>query len=245
MIKAVLFDFGGVLLDDLSGMTVTEATIMILKSMRINVTESMMKAFKEYEEENIKKTLSTLIESRIEDIVSDILTIAKVPVSNELVNKIISFFEANLKYRLRPNAKIVLAKLKKKNMKIGLLSNTFSDFPRKILAKEGLIHLFDTIVLSRDIGYRKPHPVIFKTALQRLRTSPKETIFIGDLMEIDIAGARNVGMIAILMKSKESKWRDIVEKYAPKFGENATPDYVISDLMEIFEIIKDRMEDCR
>jgi len=59
--------------------------------------------------------------------------------------------------------------------------------------------LFDVIISSADVGYEKPDPRILAEALARLRTSPEETLHVGDSIDDDIEGAKAAGLDALLV----------------------------------------------
>ena len=63
-----------------------------------------------------------------------------------------------------------------------------------ILRAAGIEELFEAIVVSDTVGWRKPAPVIFTQTLDRMGLEPGETLFVGDRIDIDVAGARAVGM---------------------------------------------------
>jgi putative hydrolase of the HAD superfamily len=65
-----------------------------------------------------------------------------------------------------------------------------------ILESAGVKDLFATIVVSDEVGWRKPKADIFRAALQRTGADPGRTLFVGDRADIDIAGAHGVGMDA-------------------------------------------------
>jgi putative hydrolase of the HAD superfamily len=56
---------------------------------------------------------------------------------------------------------------------------------------------FDVIVVSADVGWRKPHPEIFHETLRRMGIGPDQAIFVGDTPEADVLGPQGVGMDAI------------------------------------------------
>lgn len=100
-----------------------------------------------------------------------------------------------------------------KKVKAGLISNTI--FPERFHLQElkrfGLAQFFDLVLFSSKVGYKKPHPKIFETALKGLDADPNSTVFVGDKLEEDIGGAQKVGMNAILkVKEKEDRTSSIV-----------------------------------
>jgi putative hydrolase of the HAD superfamily len=53
--------------------------------------------------------------------------------------------------------------------------------------------------VSELVGSPKPYPLIFKYALFKLNLKPKEIIYVGDRLDNDIAGAKNLGIPAVLL----------------------------------------------
>lgn len=111
---------------------------------------------------------------------------------------------------------------------LGLISN-FDHGPtaRSILARAGINSLFDLILISEEVGYRKPHPAIFEAACHGLRITPAEAIFIGDSPAVDIAGAKRAGMAVIWLNRTEER----LDKSIP------CPEYTVRRLGEIKEIL--------
>ena len=100
--------------------------------------------------------------------------------------------------RIDPETIPVLTSLKR-NKTIGLVSNF--DHPRHvrdILANYKLDPFFDTIIISGDVGVKKPNPAIFSFALEQTGLSKNEVIYVGDTNE-DVAGARAAGIPPILL----------------------------------------------
>jgi HAD superfamily hydrolase (TIGR01549 family) len=65
-----------------------------------------------------------------------------------------------------------------------------------ILREAGIADHFEIIVVSDAVGWRKPAPLIFTQTLERLGVGPGDTLFVGDRIDIDVAGARALGMDA-------------------------------------------------
>ena len=55
----------------------------------------------------------------------------------------------------------------------------------------------DAVVISQEAGIAKPHPSIFKMALDQLGALPGESVMVGDNWAMDVVGARTAGMRAI------------------------------------------------
>ncbi len=101
-----------------------------------------------------------------------------------------------------PAHRSVLEHLKKK-YRLALVSN-FDHAPTvwNVLRREGIHPFFERIIVSAEVGYRKPHPAIFQAALHQLGVAPQEAIFVGDGLEVDIRGAERAGIPAIWMNRR-------------------------------------------
>lgn len=101
---------------------------------------------------------------------------------------------------------------------------------RKIVAKNGILDLFDFTLFSDETGYNKPHKVMFETVLSALSAEPSETIHIGDLLQTDVSGAKAFGMKAVWLnpEGKEPKGA-----YKPDFSIHR-----IREIVDILEQIK-------
>lgn len=94
------------------------------------------------------------------------------------------------------------------NLKFGIVTNAYQPMAMRDVEidQHGLLSFFPGCRYSAaDVGYLKPHPVIFETALHCLGTAPEETLFVGDNPVADIAGAQGAGMRAVLRVKQPSQ----------------------------------------
>ncbi|MBD7969292.1 HAD family hydrolase [Paenibacillus gallinarum] len=91
----------------------------------------------------------------------------------------------------------MLDHLKEKNLKLGIISNGFGRFQMNNITGLKIDHYFDEILISETEGLRKPDIKIFKTALDRLGLEPKDSIFLGDHPINDVEASINAGMLGI------------------------------------------------
>jgi len=98
-----------------------------------------------------------------------------------------------------PNTKPILQQLLQ-NHKLGIISNLPHDSLIYELDREKMLEMFNPIVISYQVGYRKPHPAIYQEAMKRANTTPENSIFASHDKE-EVEGAEKVGMKGILVKS--------------------------------------------
>jgi putative hydrolase of the HAD superfamily len=95
----------------------------------------------------------------------------------------------------------LLRRLKEK-YKLGLVSN-FAYAPGfwEILKRFNLCKFFDAIMVSGELGLRKPHPKIFEEALKKLAVRAEEAVFVGDSLKADINGAKRIGFKTVFVEN--------------------------------------------
>jgi len=92
----------------------------------------------------------------------------------------------------------VLDELRRRGYVLGVVSNADGRIAAA-LAECGLAPHFTTIIDSHVVGVEKPDARIFQLALAACGAQPAETMFIGDIYEIDVQGARNAGIAPLLI----------------------------------------------
>jgi len=145
-----------------------------------------------------------------------------------VVGATVAFTDEFMKYvHLDPDAINVLRGLHGK-YKLGLVSNfAIPECASRLLDKFGLTEFFDVVLVSGAINKRKPGSEIFERALKALGVNSSETVFVGDMLDLDVKGAKNVGMKAVLIERRPSE--DIL---------NVKPDRVIKSLRELFLMLE-------
>ncbi|MDX6251761.1 MAG: putative hydrolase of the superfamily [Kribbellaceae bacterium] len=104
----------------------------------------------------------------------------------------------------QPQMSALIRRAKSHGIKTALLSNSWGNtYPR-----ETWDGLFDDIVISGEVGLRKPEPEIFRLAAERVSLELAECVFVDDL-ELNVDGARALGMTAVLHTSYDRTRREL------------------------------------
>jgi putative hydrolase of the HAD superfamily len=92
----------------------------------------------------------------------------------------------------------LLDKLKARGFRLGLISNA-TTLAREVSDHLGLSKYFETMVISDEVGFRKPDKRIFKLAASNVNLAPNRILYVGDKLEVDVVGAKKAGMNSILI----------------------------------------------
>ena len=139
----------------------------------------------------------TVFEQRIQNLCADLHLNLIAEDITEIANKIAGAWQKHI--RLDAEALHVLQTLHH-SKKLALISN-FDHPPHvhAVLSKLGLTHFFDSVVISAEVGIKKPDPRIFDSALAQTGMKPKEVVYVGDT-EDDTEAARAAGIVPILIQ---------------------------------------------
>jgi putative hydrolase of the HAD superfamily len=97
-----------------------------------------------------------------------------------------------------PGTALALARLREAGIGLGVVSNSDGRVAEALEAV-GLAGYFAVVVDSTLAGFEKPDPRIFLPALEALQVTPADALYVGDLYEVDVVGARRAGMAAVLL----------------------------------------------
>jgi len=113
--------------------------------------------------------------------------------------------------------------------RVAVVSNfTYAPVIYAVLRKYRLNAHLRAVVVSDEVGWRKPHPKIFMEALRRVGVEAEKTVFVGDNPIEDIKGAKNVGMKTIFIASQYFTTKDLEET-------SIQPDATIRELCELVQ----------
>jgi epoxide hydrolase-like predicted phosphatase len=97
-----------------------------------------------------------------------------------------------------------------------LLSNSWgNDYPR-----EGWEEMFDVVVISGEVGMRKPDPEIYRLTADRLGLDPKVCVFVDDLMP-NVRGAVDVGMVGVHHVTPQQTLAELTALFGVSFGDES------------------------
>jgi len=131
---------------------------------------------------------------------------------------------------LHPGILPMLSGLKERGIRIGLITNCFSE-EAKLIRESELFPYFDAPCLSWEEGVRKPDPAIYRTCLHRLGIAPENCLYVGDGGSQELEAARALGMQTIQATwYRQSAFEHKQAAIQPEFAQVAEP-------MELLELL--------
>ena len=148
------------------------------------------------------------------------------------VKKII---EINIKSHLIPKKHIKTVKKLKKEYKVGILSNNVQEWVNQVIKNYKIGKLFDAVIISSEVGERKPNAKIYYEALKKLSLKPEETVFVADEVAEDLVAASGLGIKTIWFNTNAKGWWKADDSSVLKIYK---PDAIIKNLKDTIPIIK-------
>jgi len=128
----------------------------------------------------------------------------------------------------REGAGDTLAALRGRGLHLSIVSNIDDDQFHPLWERIGLAPYFDAITTSEEARSCKPHPGIYRRALDKSgAVAPEEVVFVGDTLDYDVVGANALGMTTVLIIDQPNQ---------TECGEE--PDYVIETMPELLQIVE-------
>lgn len=146
----------------------------------------------------------TVFERRISRLAASLGSKIELPLLKETALRAVNTWQ--MQVQLDPDAPAILSKLAESKT-LALISN-FDHPPHahRILRETGLAEYFKTIVISGEVGIKKPNPGIFKIALEQTGLNSEEVVYVGDTQE-DVDGATAAGIKPIVIVRLEDPQR--------------------------------------
>lgn len=98
--------------------------------------------------------------------------------------------------------------------KVGLLSNAWDDLRQTMHERWDIDGLFDAMIVSAEVKLVKPNPSIFHIAVERLQVQPGEAVFVDDMAE-NVDAARQEGLVAIQYHTLEQTLDELTRLLSP------------------------------
>jgi putative hydrolase of the HAD superfamily len=226
MIKALIFDLDNTLVD-----------FMLLKRRAIEgAAHAMIDAGLDLSYDVVLKKINDIYNSEgieYQQVFDHLLNDVYGKVDQEIISAGVVAYRKAREAVLKPYPKVfpTLIELIKMGLKLAVVSDAPAREAWLRLSYINFHHLFDVVITFDDSHQRKPSPVPFNMALEKLNLQAEECLMVGDWAERDMVGARAVGM------------KTVFARYGDTFNTgNPDSDYDINSISELIEIVKKENE---
>lgn len=143
------------------------------------------------------------VEHSIESILRVVLAGAGYPdlpdaIVRQVLRRMYAVTEAH--WRLEADALSTLAELKRQGYRLGLISNAANaEDVYTMLQQHQLEPYLEQVLISVEVGRRKPHPAVFQKALEFFNVLPERAVMVGDTLNADVLGAQKSGLTSVWM----------------------------------------------
>ncbi|MFA4818415.1 MAG: HAD-IA family hydrolase [Patescibacteria group bacterium] len=186
LIKAVLFDYNGVIVDDLGACGRAECDVIhSLGGQKLSISYWFKNIHQDWQKfymahgvprKNLRQT-------------------------HKLTAKYYHKYEKYIK--LTPDVKLILQRLTERNIKLGILSAASRDIVKEGLRRFGLANYFSFIIGGDDVAKQKPHPQGLSKAVRLFKVKPQEVMYVDDMPSIFVA-AKKMGVKTVGFYSRVS-----------------------------------------
>jgi putative hydrolase of the HAD superfamily len=137
------------------------------------------------------------------------LVLPEVPDPRRAFDELWDHFGDPGSWRCFPDVPPALGSLREAGIAVCVGSNFDGRLRRVVRGLPGLSGLADCLVISSEVGYRKPHPAFYEAACRRLGLAPGQVLFVGDDREHDVHGASRAGLRALLLDRTGERPHDL------------------------------------
>ncbi len=126
----------------------------------------------------------------------------------------------------------ILKRFKQEGFKLVLLSNTpAEEFVLTSLKRYKMSDLFDEVIISAQVGYRKPHPNFLEYVQKKIAFDRQATVLIGDRLYDDIGSAKALGIAGVLFAA------DRHSDNRP-YEQQIIPEATVDNFQELYKVVK-------
>jgi len=193
-ITTVFFDFGGVFVDRVGPATFRYASRLAkvpIKAIEFHYMQNHVPH--QIGKENLKTCWRRIFEEM------------GMRPKERLIRKIVGSYRSFAKPR--PAVFRIARELKARGIRVGLISDTCEEHAN-VNFRRGFYKYFDPLILSHEVGLKKPGAKIFRLALRRASSKASQSLFIDDY-STNIEAARGVGLRAVRFENSRQLRRDL------------------------------------
>ena len=234
-IRGILFDIGDTLLaaTRLQQFSLEETARALVTEKWIDDSESFVQAYQMADKEPQFEEAPDLNHLYSDErIVARAFKLLALPFNAPRAERFLQLYRGKIRENLKPDTRLIklLDDLRAQEIKLGIVSNGTTVEQLDQLTRLHIKDYFDPILISEEVGFRKPDPNIFLLAVQHWGLPPAEILVVGDRADWDVLGAAQVGMRSALT----TQFVD----HRKATSSNVKPDLIISNLSHLLDSVR-------
>ena len=234
-IRGILFDIGDTLLGatSLQQIALKETVSSLTNGEWIKDADSFIRAYQTADREPKFDEMADL-----NHLYSDVRIIARafqllsLSFDPPRARHFLEFYRSKVRENLRPNIELIelLDGLQARGLKLGIVSNGTLAEQTEQLTLLKIKHYFDPILISEEVGVRKPNPEIFLRAAHQWQLQPATILVVGDREDWEVLGASRAGMLSALTT------QFVDHRTATSSG--VKPDFTINHFSHLLDLVR-------
>lgn len=194
-IRAVTFDVGGTLIRPWPSVGDVYSEVAARHGKKIHSSllnqrfKTAWRGLKNFH--HSREEWSSLVDTTFADLL-------EAPPSTTFFDELYDAFSEPKAWRIFDDVLPAIDALAARGINLGIISN-WDERLQPLLAKMGLSKYFETIIVSCDVGFTKPSPVIFEHTSKKMGVAPEFILHVGDSEEHDVKGAKDAGFQTLLI----------------------------------------------
>ena len=222
--KGVLLDFGGTIAQGNLNTKAFEVSLQkYLRSLGFRGSEEHYRNARRRLFERLLRVRNQNREMRLENLYQGLLFDLGIHPDHDTLEFIHDLYIQSFPVEVVPGIEAVLQHLQSRS-RLAIVSNSMSNVARQALKRFHLEQYFKVVVISRDIGIRKPDPEIFHFAVNALGIEESEAMHVGDSLQEDVQGGKNAGLTTVWINPQMDERSEV-------------PDHTIQSISELIQFV--------
>lgn len=208
-VESVVFDVGGTLIDPVSSVGEIYASVASEHGWTGLDAKRLDGQF--HDAWKSKKEFHYRLEDWEEIVIQSFAGVLEPSACSDIFPTLYRRFEDSSNWLVHEDVVPTLDALAGRGFRLGIISN-WDQRLKPLLRALRLERFFEWIFVSCDIGFEKPSSVIFEYALSKMGLPSERIIYVGDQRDVDVLGARQVGMHSKLIDRNSQGGSDVLKR---------------------------------
>jgi putative hydrolase of the HAD superfamily len=203
-IEGIVFDAVGTLIEPVPSVALAYTQAALRQGIEVDPSDVKRRFHKYFRVDEVDEQLGPLATDESSEhrrwrrIVSNVLP--DLPDPDRAFAELWDHFGRPNSWRAFDDVAPTLQAVREAGLEFVIASNFDARLRSVIAGLEALSGCDDRLVISSEVGFRKPHPIVYRTACKRLELPPERVLCVGDDPENDVRGPQRAGLRGLLIQ---------------------------------------------